>query len=80
MHRRTWQEGDLTVSDQCRQCGKDIAMQLDEEALCCRCRYGETSAHGYVNHAAELDMVEWLSGHVGYRLSSGMIRFAIENW
>jgi hypothetical protein len=77
--RRAWKDGDIEVSDQCKACGKDIALLPANDALCCACRYGPGAAIGYVNHKAEMDCVEWMASHVGYRLGAGMVRFVIEN-
>lgn len=59
--RRIWQDGNLTVSDQCKRCFKDIAMQLYDESLCCECRYGEFAPVDKRNHAVEIEMIDWYS-------------------
>lgn len=52
----------MTVSESttCRKCGKAIAAQATEEALCCRCRYGQLVEKG---ETREPDAFELMRRH-----------------
>jgi ribosomal protein L37E len=54
------------TSHVCRRCGKVIAEILKKDAECCACRYGVAASD---DHVRQMDCVEWMSGHVGYRFA-----------